>query len=92
MSYTKELNTIYSALKAGKRFGNFYAPSNPALTEPLFWEVLSMGTGRNGQNYIYWRHAGSSANKATKSDLYWIVHTIFKMSDREFLEKYCCID
>lgn len=93
MSYTKEFNTIFSALNDGKRFGYFYAPSNPALTEPLFWEVLSRGYGYyNGKPYFFYNHYGSSATKVTKADLYWIIHTIFKMSDREFLEKYCCIE
>lgn len=93
MSYTKEFNTIFSALKDGKRFGYFYVPSNPVITGPLFWEVLSQGRGYyDGKPYFFYNHFGSSATKVTKSDLYWIIHTIFKMSDREFLEKYCCID
>lgn len=54
-----------------------------------FWDVMYVGTSEvNGKTYIYWRHAGSSANKCTKENLRWLLKEIYHMTPAEFIAEY----
>lgn len=75
------LKQIYNNINAGKKYG--YMMNN--VKYPFFDVVLSAN-----QQYIYWRHFGSSANKNTVEDLEWILENIFKLSPEKFIEKYEC--
>lgn len=79
------LNEIYKNLKAGMVYG--YMVRN--VKWPYFHEALYQGT--INKNLFCWHHYGSSANKATKDDLDWIIRVIFKTTPEEFVDKYECI-
>lgn len=62
---------------------------NNTLGGTYFWRVMHVGTSEaNGKQYIYWTHAGSSANKCTRKDLAWVLKEIFRMTPAEFLAEY----
>ena len=76
MNNTEALNVIYINLKKGKRYG--YMVRN--VRYPYFHTDLMY----DGQ-YWCWHNYGSSANRATKKELKWIIETIYKMSPVEFI-------
>ena len=39
-------------------------------------------------NYIYWRHYGASANRATARNMEFVITRIFKMTFDEFIRHY----
>ena len=75
------LKEIYKNINSGKKYG--YVMEN--VKYPFFAAVLSAN-----EQYIYWQHFGSSANKNTMESLAWILKNIFKLTPEEFLEKYEC--
>lgn len=81
----KELEEIYKNLKNGLIYADYL--SNVRF--PCFWYVLRYDRIKN---LFCWRNAGSSANKATKKELAWIIETIFQTTPEEFKKKYCCVD
>ena len=83
MNNTEALNIIYKHLKLGRRFGKWIHN----VEYPYFNVNLSMSPD---EKYWRWQNYGSSADKATKKELKWIIETIFKMKPMEFLEEYQC--
>ena len=90
MTITAELNKItlrqiYDDLQAGIRYGKDYTNCR----YPYFHTHLALGYDKiRKTKYIYWSHAGSSANKNTLKDLLWIINTIFGLTPIEFVEQY----
>lgn len=74
------LKFIYDKLRAGEIFGKI-SEHNQGGT--YFWDVLSADN-----EYIYWRHYGSSANKLSLQNLNWILTTIFESTPEQFLFDY----
>ena len=71
--------------------GGVYGYQVNYVRYPYFCYVLNLGTcGWTGRKLFYWHHAGSSANRATKKELKWILGNIFEMTPDEFCEKYEC--
>lgn len=79
MKNSEAFDEIYSNLKRGIVYGE----NITNVRFPYFRTVLSC----DGK-YWFWSHYGSSANKATKSELRWILSKIFKLTPIEFLEEY----
>ncbi len=77
------INIIYNNLMGGKRYG--YVVKNVRF--PYFQTVLCKHWCKP---YFCWTHCGSSANKATKEELQWLIETIFGMTPEEFSNKYEC--
>jgi hypothetical protein len=75
------LDYIYNGLKSGKVYGHYMEN----VRFPSFYWNLCYDRIRN---YFFWSNAGSSANKATKENLRWIIEGIFKTSPLAFLGKY----
>lgn len=71
---------IYDKLRAGEIFGKIDEHNQGGT---YFWDVL-----RADNEYIYWTHAGSSANKLSFQNLKWILTTIFKTTPEQFLFDY----
>lgn len=80
MKYSDALKRIYKNINAGKNYG--YNVVN--VQYPYFSDVLYLTT----QNNIGWTHYGSSANKNTLNDLYWIITVIFKTTPEDFEKAY----
>lgn len=85
MNNTEALNIIYKHLKLGRRFGKWI----PNVRYPYFNVNLVMSPD---EKYWRWQNYGSSANRANKKELKWVIETIFKMKPIEFLEEYQCRD
>lgn len=83
MKYSKALNEIYENINAGNSYGKDFLN----VRYPFFDTALSAN-----KQYIYWRHYGSSANKNTRKELYWIITVIFRMSPEQFLQEYITED
>lgn len=69
MTKTQIINTIYDILQSGKI-------------------VEIDGKNMNGtickqQQYLYWEHFGSSAEKCNKKNLIWIINTIFECKNKK---------
>lgn len=79
--YNPELNQIFYSLKNGQKYGCFIYN----VRFPYYHTVLSYDPIKK---LFFWTHYGSSANKATKYDLNWIVREIFGLTPKEFLLKY----
>ena len=73
---------IWQKLNDGEIFGKIMSHN---LGGAMFWDVLSMSPDKR---YIRWTHYGSSANKATRKDLDWVLGVIFHMTPAEFLAEY----
>ena len=88
MNNKQALNIIYNNLKNGTQYGKFsywnYYYNSP-LPFPYFNIVLYK---HYCKNIFCWQHFGSSANKATKEQLAWIIKNIFKTSPEKFLLEY----
>ena len=80
----KAIDIIYNNLKDGK----IYATYLDNVRFHGYWYNL---TYDHVKNLFLWRNFGSSANKATKKDLAWIIETIFKCSAEEFMQRYECV-
>lgn len=80
----KALDTIYNNLKNGM----IYATYLDYVRFPCWWYVISYDSIKK---LFCWRNAGSSANKATKKDLLWIITVIFKTTPIEFINTYSCV-
>ena len=77
----KAIDVIYKNLMENKYYG--YVVTNVRF--PYFHLSLY-----KGKKFFYWNHYGSSANKATKKNLKWIIEVIFKMTPEEFINHYEC--
>ena len=75
------LDYIYNGLKSGKVYGHYM---ENVRFPSFYWNLCYDRIG----NYFFWSNAGSSANKATKENLRWIIEGIFKTSPLAFLGKY----
>lgn len=81
MNNTEALNIIYKHLKAGHKFGKWI----DNVRYPYFEVNLVMSPD---EKYWRWQNYGSSANRANKKELKWVIETIFKMKPVDFLEEY----
>lgn len=84
MNNKQALDTIYSNLKNGM----IYAYWLDNVKFPMYYYVICYD---GIKKLFYWRNYGSSANKATKKDLLWIITVIFKMCPVDFIKKYDCL-
>ena len=88
MRYSKELNIIYNALVSGESFGKFtywnYYKNEP-FQYPFFHTMLYK---HYCKNILCWENYGSSANKATKEQLQWIITNIFNTTPKMFIKEY----
>lgn len=83
------LNTIFDNVCHNYcEYGYWRKPLNPVLGDKVWSSVLWLSDWGS----IGWQHYGSSANKATKKDLLWILMVIFKMKPSEFVNEYICRD
>lgn len=80
MKYSDALKRIYKNINAGKNYG--YNVVN--VQYPYFSDVLY----KTRAGFIGWTHYGSSANKNTLNDLYWIITVIFKTTPDDFEKAY----
>lgn len=79
------LNTIYDNLMNGMKYG--YVVKGKNIRYPYWHEVL----GKHWcKPYFFWNNYGSSANRANKKELKFIIEVIFKMTPEEFVKKYEC--
>ena len=78
------LDEIYDNLKSGYRYGKV----RKDMRYPYFENNLYHFESRNGKELFGWNHFGSSAEKATKKDLKWILETIFGQSAKEFIQAH----
>ena len=85
MNNTEALNIIYKHLKAGHKFGKWI----DNVRYPYFEVNLVMSL--DGK-YWRWQKYGSSANRANKKELKWVIETVFNMKPVVFLEEYQCRD
>ena len=80
------LNRIYNNLIDGGRYTKTYQFSwdvcGDGSTEGEY-PVLSYFAGR-----IYYEHFGSSAIKATRKELSWLLSVIFKLTPEQFEREY----
>ena len=75
---------IYWNLKEGKCYTEFLGNVRfPCHYTVLFYDPI--------KKLFCWRNYGSSANKATKAKLRWILKVIFKMTPEEFIQTYDCL-
>ena len=82
------LNTIYTALLNGEEFGEFVYwdyYNNKPMRYPYFRTVLYK---HDYKSLFCWSSFGSSANKATKKDVAWIIKEIFQLDPKTFVAKY----
>lgn len=84
MNNKQALDTIYRNLKNGM----IYASWLDGVRYPMYYYVICYDRVKK---LFCWRNYGSSANKATKKDLLWIITVIFKMCPVDFIEKYDCL-
>lgn len=73
------LTAIYNNLIKGGRYGKLVKD----VRYPYFRLNLCYVRG-----YFHWSVAGSSANKATLEELAWIIEKIFKLTPKEFVNRY----
>lgn len=73
------LTAIYNNLIKGGRYGKLVKD----IRYPYFRVNLCYVRG-----YFHWSVAGSSANEATLEDLTWIIEKIFKLTPKEFVNRY----
>lgn len=90
MKYSDALNRIHHNLMNGEQYGYLFPlrddyPDERLAGKDWFWKVLEK---HDRKNLICWTHYGSSANKATKADLHWIITVIFDMTPEQFEQKY----
>ena len=79
------IDIIYQNLKNGQ----IYADYLENVRFPMFYAVLSYDSMKR---LFRWRHFGSSANKATKKELEWIITEIFKTTPENFMVTHHCVD
>ena len=85
MKKNDSLHRIMENLKAGKQYGH----QINTVRFPYFHANLAIGRSAfNGKSYIYWSHAGSSANRVTLKDLNWIIRSIFNTTPELFEQNY----
>lgn len=77
------LKEIYGNINSGKKYGHVMKN----VKYPFFATVLTAN-----EQYIFWQHFGSSANKNTIENLAWILESIFELSPEKFIEKYECVE
>lgn len=87
MTEKQALNEIFSNLQAGEKYGkisywNYYG--NHKMTYPYFSAVLYKTIKGN----FFYMHYGSSAIKPNKTELQWLLDTIFKCTATDFLKKH----
>lgn len=87
MTQREALNTIHAALLSGEQFGTVHCfrDDHPDGPRPYFSPELYKVPLKP---FFGWTHYGSSANKATKAELNWIIRQIFNTTPAEFLNRY----
>lgn len=75
-----ELELIYNALQAGKKFGK----NELHCRFPVFHVVLCKTTSGN----IYYNHFGSSCVENSVEGLRFVITSIFKLTPKEFFDRY----
>lgn len=79
----KTIDVIFNNLMNGNHYG--YVVKNVRF--PYFHSVL---VKHPHKPFFCWSHAGSSANKANKKELAWLIENIFRMTPEEFVNRYEC--
>ena len=87
MKYSATLNEIFDNLNNGY----IYATWAENVRFPMYWTRLEKVTGRNGKPLIYWNAAGSSHDGFTRSELKWVIETIFRTTPEQFVKQHDCI-
>ena len=87
MTQREALSTIHAALLSGEQFGTVhrFRDDHPDGPRPYFSPELYKIPLKP---FFGWTHYGSSANKATKAELNWIIRQIFNITPAEFLNRY----
>ena len=87
MTQREALNTIHAALMRGEIFGTVHhlRADHPDGPRPYFSPALYKIPLKP---FIGWTHYGSSANKATKKEIDWIIRQIFDTTPTAFLDRY----
>ena len=85
------LTRIFDNLMAGAVYGHDRLswrddfPEKAIAGKPMFTTALY----KHYRKPIFcWSHYGSSANKATKKDLLWIITQVFDLTPEQFEQKY----
>lgn len=84
------LNRIFDNLQNGETYGHiaYYRQDYPEK-DLAGKEYFSFNLGKHYYKPLFcWTHYGSSANKATKKDLQWLINTIFGMTASEFEKRF----
>lgn len=85
------LNRIFDNLQNGAVYGHDRItwrddyPEKAIAGKPMFTTALYKDSVKP---LFHWRHYGSSANKATKKDLLWVITQIFDLTPEQFEQKY----
>lgn len=90
MKYSKAIDRIYNNLMSGEVYGHvsFYRRDYPDK-QLAGKEYFSANVYKHYcKPFICWTHYGSSANKATKEGLSFVIHKIFGMNALQFEKKY----
>jgi hypothetical protein len=89
MAYSEALNRIYNNLKNGESYGSV---SRYREDMPGGWGGKEYFHCQLSYSSIYklfrWTCFGSSANRATKKELSWIIRKIFNTTPAEFERRY----
>ena len=84
MTDKQALNEIYTNLQKGERYG-YFVVWNYYDNEMYRYPYFNVSLYKTGHGYFGYQNYGSSATKATKKDLEWILTTIFEETPKEFL-------
>lgn len=90
MKYSQSMNRIYNNLMAGAVYGYVSTwradyPDKALAGKERFQTALYKHACKP---LFCWQHYGSSANRATKSDLAFILHKLFNMSAPQFEKRF----
>ena len=76
------LSIIFKNLKSGCIYGRVEKYRFYSFSHALSYDKVT--------NLFRWTYYGSSANKATKAQLAWIIKNIFGMTYSEFIKTFQC--
>ena len=80
----KAIDIIFDNLKSGKVYATYYKD----VRFPCYYYNIIFDRAKN---LFFYNHYGSSAVKATKERLSWLINVIFDCSPEEFIARYDCV-